>query len=101
MLRAFVIVVSAVLLAAAVFCFWVGRTTPGLIALVVWPALVLGGVLFERYRYKAPLDQPPGPDWQATPEKFTDPGTGEALTVYFQPSTGRRAYVRASGRPSI
>ena len=94
MLRAFVIVVSAVLLAGAVFCFWVGQRTPGLFALVLWPALVLGGVLFERYRYKPPLSAPPGPDWQATAEKFVDPGTGEALTVYVQPSTGKRAYVK-------
>jgi hypothetical protein len=100
MLRGFVIVVSAVLLAAAIFCFWVGRWAPGLFALVLWPALVLGAVLFERYRYKAPLNGPPGPDWQATTEKFTDPGTGEALTVYFQPATGKRAYVRAGGSRS-
>jgi hypothetical protein len=101
MLRAVVIAVSAVLLAIAIGCFVLGRAAPGLITLVIWPAVILAAVLFERNRYKAPLDQPPGPDWQATPEKFTDPGTGEALTVYFQPSTGRRAYVRASGRPSI
>ena len=68
-----------------------------MIPLAAWPALVLAAVLFERNRYKAPLAQPPGPDWQATPEKFTDPNTGEALTVYFQPSTGRRAYVKADG----
>jgi|ERR1700679_2207993 hypothetical protein len=101
MLRNFVIAVSAVLLALTVWCFIVGRAAPGLITLMIWPAVILAAVLFERRRYKATLDQPPGPDWQATPEKFTDPGTGEALTVYFQPSTGRRAYVRASGRPSI
>jgi hypothetical protein len=96
-LRAAVIVVSAVLLALGVFCFIVGRAGPGLISVVLAPAIVLVGVLFERRRYKALLDAPPGPDWQATAEKFTDPGTGEALVVYFQPSTGKRAYVRTGG----
>jgi hypothetical protein len=62
---------------------------------VIWPAVILAAILFERNRYKAPLDHPPGPDWQATAEKFVDPGSGQPLTVYFQPSTGRRAYVKA------
>jgi hypothetical protein len=94
MLRAGVIVVSIVVLGLALTSFALGQTGPGLGALIAWPLIVLAAVLFERYRYKAPLDHPPGPDWQATSEKFVDPGSGEALTVYFQPSTGRRAYVR-------
>jgi hypothetical protein len=95
MLRAFVIIVSAILLAIASAAFLLGHPEPGFVALLVWPALVLFAVLFERYRYKRPLAVPPGPDWEATAEKFIDPGTGEALTVYVQPSTGKRAYVKA------
>ena len=98
MLRIVVIAVSAVLLAVGVFCLIVGRAAPGLISVVAAPAVVLIGTVFER-RYKKPLTAPPGPDWQATSEKFVDSGTGEALTVYFQPSTGKRAYVRAKERP--
>jgi hypothetical protein len=95
MLRVFVIVVSAVLLAFATAAFLLGHPRPGYFALMVWPAFVLLCVLFERYRYKAALNAPPGPDWEATAEKFIDPSTGHALTVYVQPSTGKRAYVRA------
>ena len=94
MLRVVVIAVSVVLLAAGVFCFIAGRAAPGLISVVAAPAVVLIGTVFER-RYKKLLSAPPGPDWLATSEKFIDPGTGEALVVYFQPSTGKRAYVRA------
>ena len=94
MLRIVVIGFSALLLGAGVFCFIVGRPAPGLISVVAAPAVVLIGTVFER-RYKKPLSAPPGPDWQATAEKFVDPGTGETLVVYFQPSTGKRAYVRA------
>jgi hypothetical protein len=97
MLRIAVIVVSAVLLAIGVACFIFGHAGPGLISIVLAPGIVLVGTVFERRGYKAPLDAPPGPDWQATAEKFVDPGTGEALAVYFQASTGRRAYVRISG----
>lgn len=96
MLRAGVITVSVVLLALAAASFALGYSWPGFGALIAWPLIVLAGVLFERYRYKAQLDHPPGSDWQATSEKFVDPASGEALTVYFQPSTGRRAYVRGA-----
>jgi len=94
MLRIVVISISVVLLIGGIFCFIVGRAEPGLISVVLAPAIVLVGTVFER-RYKKPLAAPPGPDWQATAEKFIDPGTGEPLVVYFQPTTGKRVYVRA------
>jgi hypothetical protein len=94
MLRIAVITISVLLLAVGVGCFVLGRAEPGLISVVLAPALILIGTVFER-RYKKPLAAPPGPDWQATPEKFIDPGTAEPLVVYFQPSTGKRVYVRA------
>ena len=31
---------------------------------------------------------------EATGETVIDPGSGETLRVYFQPSTGKRVYVR-------
>jgi hypothetical protein len=93
-LRNAVIAVSAALLAIALFCFISGATAPGLVSLILWPAFILAAVLFERRRYKAPLDEPPGEGWEVTAETFIDPGSGEALRVYFQPSTGKRVYVR-------
>jgi hypothetical protein len=93
-LRNAVIAISAGLLAIALFCFVTGATAPGMISLILWPAFILAAVLFERRRYKAPLDEPPGEGWEATAETFIDPGSGEALRVYFNPATGKRAYVR-------
>jgi hypothetical protein len=93
-LRVFVIIASGLLLVFALAATLMGQTRPAAVALVVWPALVLFAMLFERYRYKSALSAPPGPDWEPTAEKFIDPSTGHALTVYVQPSTGKRAYVR-------
>jgi hypothetical protein len=42
--------------------------------------------------------QPPGPDWQKTEERFVDPSSGETLDVWFHPTSGERAYVRAASR---
>ncbi len=55
--------------------------------------ILIGGLLIERWRYKQ-LDAPrPGPDWQATGERFVDPESGKLVAVYFHPTTGERRYV--------
>jgi len=65
----------------------------GFVVPLVFGALLVLGVLFERIVYK-PVDRaPPGPDWQATDERFVDPTTGAMLTVFVKPSTGERRYV--------
>jgi len=67
------------------------------VGLVVWLGLVgaalVGGILFERGRYKPAAPGVPGPGWVATGERFVDPQTGEDVAVYYQPSTGERRYV--------
>jgi hypothetical protein len=64
---------------------------------VFWLALIgaalVGGILFERGRYKPTTAGHPGPGWIATGERFADPESGETVTVYYQPSTGERRYV--------
>src|SRR5579859_6286856 len=61
-------------------------------------ALLVLGVIFERIVYK-PVDRaPPGPEWQATEERFVDPTSGATLTVFVKPSTGERRYVGESAR---
>jgi hypothetical protein len=68
--------------------FWIWL---GAIALVV-----LAWLLFRTGGYKRiPLDAPPGPRWVRTEERFVDPSSGEVLEVWFDPSSGERAYVRA------
>jgi hypothetical protein len=57
-----------------------------------------GGVLVERWRYQGLMDDRPGRDWQATPERLVDPETGRLVTVFFNPATGERRYVADDGR---
>ncbi len=63
--------------------------------LAVWAAVLIVGLLIERWRYKPLAGPPPGPDWQATGERFVDPETGKIVTVYFHPTTGERRYIAA------
>ena len=83
------------MLAGAVTLFGVGQVEPGVLTLAAWAVILFVGVVFERTRYKAILDSPPGPDFQPTAERFVDPETGTATVVYFNAKTGKRAYVRA------
>jgi hypothetical protein len=57
------------------------------------PAILLLGLLFERYVYKPVRLQPPGPGWDRTAEKFADPRSGQAEVVYYNARTGERRYV--------
>jgi hypothetical protein len=75
--------------AAALALGWAG----GLQALV-GGIVVLVGVLFERARYKRLETAPPPPPFEATAERFVDPGSGAPVTVYANPLTGERRYVR-------
>jgi hypothetical protein len=60
-------------------------------------AVLALGVLVERTVYK-PLEQRrPGPQWQPSDERFIDPESGEAVTVFVRPATGERRYVRGGG----
>ena len=63
--------------------------------LAIWAAVLLVGLLIERWRYKQLSAAPPGPDWQRTDERFVDPETGKLVTVYFHPATGERRYIAA------
>ncbi len=65
----------------------------------------LGGVLLlallvERHGYKRFEDSVPGPDWQPTGERFREPGGDGPVTVYYQPRTGKRVYVRLREPPA-
>jgi len=66
---------------------------PAACVLAFWGVLLLIGLAIERWRYKRLAARPPGPEWQATGERFVDPETGRLVTVYFQPATGERRYV--------
>jgi chromate transport protein ChrA len=93
MLRAALPVIGAFSLAAAIVAAVMGAP----IALVIWLCLIgaalVGGILFERGRYKPHTTDTPGSDWVATGERFVDPNSGAPVTVFYQPSTGERRYV--------
>jgi hypothetical protein len=58
-------------------------------------AAVLGLLLaIERARYKPILEEPPGAPWRETEERFVDPATGKLVSVWEDPRSGKRAYVR-------
>ncbi len=66
---------------AALRCF------PAAGMLALWAAVLLVGLLIERWRYKPLTAAAPGPDWQRTDERFVDPETGKLVTVYYKPLT--------------
>jgi hypothetical protein len=59
-------------------------------------AMVIGGTIFERGRYRQAGNRVPvGPAWEATGEKFRDPASGGQLVeVWYNKATGERRYVQ-------
>ncbi|MEJ0024898.1 MAG: hypothetical protein WDN01_02620 [Rhizomicrobium sp.] len=93
MLRTALIAIGA----AALFCGLIALATgafPLAAVFGAWGAVLVLAVLFERFRYKALAPARPGPGWQRTAERFVDDETGQNVTVYIEPGTGERAYVR-------
>jgi hypothetical protein len=66
---------------------------PAAIGLGAWGAILLLGLLIERWRYKPLGERSPGPEWTATGERFVDPETGKLVAVYYHPGNGERRYV--------
>lgn len=61
-----------------------------------YAAILLVLAIFEVGRYRPRVDRA-SQTWRTTGERFFDPTTGEATTVYFDPATGKRDY--RSGGP--
>jgi hypothetical protein len=93
MLRATLLVVGGVMLAAAAFGALAYWRLYAVIPLAVWGTILAGGLLIERWRYRPLSENPPGGDWQATAERFVDPESSRRVTVFFNPATGERRYV--------
>ena len=96
MLRRWVFGLGCCLLAAGVLILLIGRSAVGLF-LVINGLIIVLALSFERARYKRELNTPPGPGWVQTGEKSMDE-TG-IVCVWFNPSSGERAYVRAGPPP--
>jgi hypothetical protein len=88
-LRAFLLVVSLVLMAIGLWPCMAG-------ARPLYPPLIWGGVLcvatvLERWRYRSQPGRE-GAIWEATDERFIDPESGKLMQVYYQPQSGERRY---------
>ncbi len=92
MLRNGVLALAALTTLAGVLLIAVAG--PAAIQLLVFGVLLLVGTVFERVVYKRVAPGPPGGRFQRTAERFHDPATGAPVTVYADPATGERAYVR-------
>lgn len=64
MLRAGVLVLGGVMLAAAALGALAGCRPAATIPLAVWGAIFAGGVLIERWRYQTLSDDRPGRGWR-------------------------------------
>jgi hypothetical protein len=53
-------------------------------------AAIITGLLFEQHRYKSKRVSTTG--WQATGERFIDPGSHRLTEVQYNPKTGERDY---------
>ncbi len=93
MLRNIVLVLGGTLLATGLVALF-AAAWPIAIFCLVWGAIIVFGIVYERYAYKKILDRiPEGKGWSRTPERFVDPQTGKTVTVYVKSFTGERAYV--------
>lgn len=97
-LRAALIVVGGVLLAAAAVSALTGCSVGAVLRLAVPGLVLLFGLSVEHWRYKPVSARTPEKGWVATKERFVDPESGQLVTVYYQPSTGERRYISQAGR---
>ena len=92
MLRAIVLGLGGIAVAAGALLVGAGARGPG-IDLIAIGAIVVLATVFERWRYR---NSPPsaGARWERTGERFADPSTGETMEVYYDPASGERRYLR-------
>ncbi len=72
----------------------VAHGAPGGAQALILGLVLGGGVIFERVIYKPLETGAPADRFQRTPERFIDPTTGAPVTVFIDPATGERKYVK-------
>lgn len=92
MLRSVLVFLGLAALALGALCLVIGADPPAY-TLLIWGAILLAAIVYERFRYKPLAHSAPGADWQRTSERFVDPDSGKTVTVYLQPGSGERQYV--------
>ncbi|MDB5986101.1 MAG: hypothetical protein JWR16_1154, partial [Nevskia sp.] len=87
MLRKLLLTLGLALLLTAATLTLFGNWPAALWCLINGAVLTVG-IVFERWQYRRPQTQAPGAGWQATGERFVDPGSGELTELWFEPRTG-------------
>lgn len=94
MLRGFVIAAGLLFVAGGFLAFSRGAIAAGIV-FGINGVVCIGGIAFERYRYKRLQSLPPtGTDWRLTGEKFLDEDGKTNVEVWFNSTTGARRYVK-------
>lgn len=93
MLRNVLIGIGAVALVCGLAALATGAFPPAFV-FACWGAILVLGIVCERVIYKPIEAARPGAGWQRTTERFVDDQTGEPVTVYIEPKSGERIYVR-------
>ena len=93
MLRSLVIVIGALCFIGGLIALLLGLCPPAFV-FVFWGAILLLGTVYERVRYKPIERATPGAGWTRTDERFIDDETGEPVTVWLDPASGERKYVK-------
>ena len=93
MLRNVVLGFGVLCLVAGLASIFVAGFPPAIV-FGIWGVLIVAGIVFERFRYKPLETTAPTGRWQRTAERFVDDETGEPVTVFIDPETGERKYVR-------
>ena len=92
MLRSVLVLLGLAAIGIGAVCL-VLRCDPPAFTFLIWGAILLGAIVYERFRYKPLASASPGAGWQRTDERFVDPESGKTVTVYLQPGSGERQYV--------
>jgi hypothetical protein len=93
MLRNVVIAIGVACLAGGLIALATGVCPPAFV-FIFWGAIIVLGTVYERFRYKPIENATPGTGWVATSERFIDDETGQAVTVWLDPASGERKYVK-------
>jgi uncharacterized membrane protein HdeD (DUF308 family) len=92
-LRSLVIALGALSFLGGLVALVTGLCPPAFVA-IFWGAILLLGTIFERFRYKPIESVTPGAGWTKTSERFIDDETGKPVTVWLDPASGERKYVK-------
>jgi uncharacterized membrane protein HdeD (DUF308 family) len=93
MLRNFILALGGFAFVGGLIALFAGTFSPAFV-LVFWGVLLIVGTVYERVRYKPVEAVAPTGNWVRTEERFIDDETGQPVTVYMDPETGERKYVR-------